>query len=370
VSTLAGRRRRVYVGPRRGLEHRLRSVAPRIPIRADVAIPVGVALTMALCAFVARGGSELEPTTWTEVGLLISGAALCAVALQAPRAGGREGIGTIAGFAALTVLTVVALTWSLTPGDTWLEGTRMLSYLAVLAGGVALGRLAPGRAGAVVQGIALGAVTIAGYAVLTKVFPGIMAPDETFARLEPPFDYWNSVGLAAALGIPPLLWLGARRAGHAAVNALAWPGLGLLVVCLLLSYSRGALLALGLGLALWFGLVPLRLPAILTLLGTLAVSLPVVAWAFAQDGLTVDQAPLSLREGAGLELGAMLLVMLVVLTVAGLAAGRWHSRCCACRRSPSWRCRTPLAASRGRSRRPGIRRRTPTSPLQQIRPTG
>ena len=30
------------------------------------------------------------------------------------------------------VLTVVALTWSLTPGDTWVDGTRMLAYLAVL----------------------------------------------------------------------------------------------------------------------------------------------------------------------------------------------------------------------------------------------
>jgi hypothetical protein len=320
VSALAGRRR-VYVGPRRGLEERLRRAAPRLPVRADVAIPVGVALTIALCAFVARGGASLEPTTWIEVALLIGFAALCAVALVAPRAGGRQGIGTVAAFAALTVLTIVALTWSLTPGDTWVDATRMLAYLAVLGGGVALGRLAPGRASAVVQGVALGAVTIAAYAVLTKVFPGILAPDESFARLEPPFDYWNSVGLAAALGIPPMLWLGARRAGHAAVNALAWPGLGLLVVCLLLSYSRGALLALGIGLALWVAVVPLRLPALLTLLGTLAVSLPVVAWAFAQDGLTVDQAPLSLREGAGLELGAMLLLMLVALSVAGLAAG-------------------------------------------------
>ena len=84
------------------------------------------------------------------------------------------------------------------------------------------------------------------------MFPGALAEDETYARLRAPFDYWNSVGLIAALGVPPLLWLGARRTGPRRVNALAWPGIALLEVALMLSYSRGALLALALGLAFWF----------------------------------------------------------------------------------------------------------------------
>jgi hypothetical protein len=296
-------------------------VSVPVPFGTGPAIVVGIALVMALCAFVARGGTTLEPTTWTEVALMLAGAALCAVAFIRPRVAGHAGVGTVAAFAALTVLTVVSISWSLTPGDTWLEGERMLAYLAVLAAGVALGRLAPGRASAVVQGIALGATVVTAYAVATKVFPGILAPDEPYARLRPPFDYWNGVGVAAAIGVPPLLWLGARRSGHAAANALAWPALGICITGLLLSYSRGALLMLIIGLAVWFALVPLRLRAVLTLLGVLAITLPVVAWTFAQDGLTLDQPPLSLRESAGLQLGAMLLVMLVVLTIAGLAAG-------------------------------------------------
>ena len=296
-----------------------------VPIGAGPALVLGIALAMVLCAFVAKGGTVLEPTTWTEVGLMLVGATLCAAALFGAREGGpaaaRFGLGTVAAFAALTALTVIGISWSLVPGDSWLESSRMLAYLAVLGAGVALARLAPGRSGAVVQGVALGSTLIAGYAVATKVFPGVLAPDEPFARLRPPFGYWNSVGLAAALGFPPLLWLAGRRSGHAAANALAWPALGLLVVCLLLSYSRGALLALGVGLAVWFAVVPLRLRAVLTLLGVLVVAVPVVAWAFAQDGLTLDTPPLSLREGAGLELGALLLVMIVALTAAGLAVG-------------------------------------------------
>ena len=68
--------------------------------------------------------------------------------------------------------------------------------------------------------------------------PASLASEETYARLREPFAYWNSVGLMAALGVPPLLWLAARRSGHAAANALAWPGIGLLLVCLMLS-TRG-----------------------------------------------------------------------------------------------------------------------------------
>ena len=75
------------------------------------------------------------------------------------------------------------------------------------------------------SGVALGCRRCsARWALLTKVFPASLAPDETYARLREPFAYWNSVGLMAALGVPPMLWLAARRSGHAAVNALAWPG--------------------------------------------------------------------------------------------------------------------------------------------------
>ena len=110
------------------------------------------------------------------------------------------------------------------PSDSWLETNRTLAYLAVLAGGLALGRLAPGRWSALLAGVAIAAVALCAWSLLTKVFPAALAPDEPFARLRPPFDYWNSVGLPRRSGIPPLLWLAARRSGHAALNALAWPG--------------------------------------------------------------------------------------------------------------------------------------------------
>ena len=168
-------------------------------------------------------------------------------------------------------------------------------------------------------GVGVGCLIVCGWALLTKVFPGSLAADETYARLREPFAYWNSVGLMAALGVPPMLWLAARRSGHAAANALAWPAIGLLLVAMMLSYSRGALVALLVGIGLWFLIVPLRLRATVALAAGVLGAAPVVAWAFSQDGLTTDRAPLAARVDAGHEFGALLVLMASVLLAAGLA---------------------------------------------------
>jgi hypothetical protein len=170
-----------------------------------------------------------------------------------------------------------------------------------------------------VGGVAAGCLIVCAWALLTKVFPATLAPEETYARLREPFAYWNAVGLMAALGVPPLLWVAARRSGHAAVNALAWPGLALLLVALMLSYSRGALVAVAVGVAAWFLLVPLRLRATVALAAAVVGAAPMVAWAFSQDGLTTDEAPIAARVDAGHEFGALLLLMTAVLLAVGLA---------------------------------------------------
>ena len=180
-------------------------------------------------------------------------------------------------------------------------------------------RLAPGRWAALLHGLSLACLIVGVWALASKVFPAALAPDETYARLREPFGYWNAIGLMAALGVPPLLWLAARRSGSPAANALAWPALGLLFTCLMLSYSRGALLALGFGLVLWFAAVPLRLRGALPLIGAALVSAPVIAWAFTRDALTTDRVPLVARADAGQELGALLVLMTCVLLALGLA---------------------------------------------------
>ena len=230
---------------------------------------------------------------------------------------------TLTAVALLAAYTAVSIVWSLAPSDSWIESSRTFSYLAAFAGTMALARLAPGRWPAVLHGIAIACVVVCGWALLTKVFPSALSEDEIYARLRAPFDYWNSVGLMAALGILPLLWLGARRTGRGAVSALAWPGIALLEVALMQSYSRGALLALAVGLVFWFAVVPLRLRS--------ARGLP------RRDG----------RCGAGDRLG--------------VHHDRPQHRPAAARgpRRHRPRARSAAAADDGRAARPGARRRLP-----------
>jgi tetratricopeptide (TPR) repeat protein len=280
-----------------------------------------VAIAVAFASFVAAGGLRLERTTYVLIAMMLGGAALAAAALiQRPRTADAPlyGGGPLLAFTALAALTGLSILWSLAPADSWVEANRTLAYVAVFAGGVALARLAPDRWPAVVAGVGAGCLIVCGWALLTKVFPASLAPDETYARLREPFAYWNSVGLMAALGVPPMLWLAARRTGHAAANALAWPAIGLLLVVVMLSYSRGALVALLAGVGLWFAVVPLRLRATVAMAAGVLGAAPVVAWAFSQDGLTTDRAPIAARVDAGHEFGALLVLMASVLLAAGL----------------------------------------------------
>jgi hypothetical protein len=130
--------------------------------------------------------------------------------------------------------------------------------------------------------------------------------------------------------VPPTLWLGARRSGHAAINALAFPIMGILLLTVLLAYSRGSLLAVAVGCAFWFAVVPLRLRGIAVMAVGALGALAVAGWVFAQDTLTKDGVPIGERATSGHELGVAVLVMALVLLAAGLALGFT-----AARRAPS-----------------------------------
>jgi cytochrome c-type biogenesis protein CcmH/NrfG len=286
----------------------------------------GVALVILLATFVARGGVRLEPTTIVEILMMLGGAVLVAVACLRPGGGRLHGVPFLITFALLAVYTSLSIVWSLAPADSWLEANRVLAYLGVAAGAVALVRLLPGCWSGLLYGVLAGTLLICLWALLTKVFPASLAADEQLARLRAPFEYWNSVGLTAAMAVPPLLWLAARRTGYGVAAALAWPALGLVFVCLMLSYSRGSLIAVAIGLVVWFAAVPLRLRAVAALACSALGAVPIVLWAFAQDGLTVDRAPMSARVDAGHELGALLLLLVAVLALAGLFVGFRTSR--------------------------------------------
>jgi len=300
-----------------------RASALSVPTPAvQTLLTAGLAAIICAVAFVADGGLRVGSTTPAEIGLILGGGvAVSGAVLLAPRRERIWGLGPLALLIGLAVLTACSITWAASPSEAWLEANRTLAYSAVFAAAVALAHSVPGRWSAVVGAITLSAVVLSAYAVLTKVFPGALNPDEVYARLREPFGYWNSVGLAAALGVPGCLWLGTRRGGHQALNALAYPALGLLVLTMLLSFSRGAVLAAALGAVFWIVTVPRRLRAAAVLIAGVAGGGLIAAWAFGQSALTDDRVPVDLRNTAGLQLGLLVLVMLGLLVLVGLGVG-------------------------------------------------
>ncbi|MEA2371144.1 MAG: hypothetical protein QOH12_1538 [Solirubrobacteraceae bacterium] len=310
--------------------------------RADTArwMTLGVAAVLSAIAFGAGGGLQLGSETTVAIGLTLGGSVLVVGALAVETRAPLYGAGAIGMIFALALYTAASVIWSVAPDASFVEAGRTLSYAFTFLAGVALVRLAPARLSSLLVGVLLASLVVSGYALATKVLPDLLNPGETYARLRDPFGYWNGVGLTAALGIPGCLWLGSRRSGHAAVGALAYPAVMLLLVTIMLAYSRGALLALAIGLVFWFATVPLRLRGLAVLGLGLVGAVPIVLWTFHQDALSADNVALAARTHSGHLLGLMIVGLAVIVTVAGL----WV-RFAAAARPPSDRLRRRAAVA-------------------------
>jgi O-antigen ligase/polysaccharide polymerase Wzy-like membrane protein len=234
--------------------------------------------------------------------------------------GGRV---AIAGLALITVWSGVSIAWAPLSDPATDSFVRLLLYLGALVGAAALLR-EPVGARAVEPALALGALVVIGYGLSERLLPGLIDLAESrkaFGRLEQPITYWNAEGALAAIGFV----LCARLAGatdrprtmRAAAAAAAIP-LGLAVY---ISYSRGAIAAALVGVAVLLATAPtwsqLRAAALALGGGVLAA-----ASGAALPGVASASGALGDRELDG----ALMLVVLVVL-MGGAAFGlRWLTR--------------------------------------------
>jgi tetratricopeptide (TPR) repeat protein len=290
-----------------------------VPRAASFAASAGLGAAFAVVAFGAEGGQILGSATTVEVALILGCGLLAAAAIVWGRAGGLSGALTLALFGALAVLTALSVTWSITPDASWIEANRTLAYLAVFAAAIGAARLAPNGWLVLLRALLIAVAAVTGYALASRIWPGSIAPDDLYSRLAQPYGYWNALGLTAAMGVPLALWLGARRAGHAAVSALAYPLLAGLLMAIFLSFSRGAILAAAIGAILWLAFVPLRLRSVTVLAVSAAGAAPLLLWALTKKAFTESSVPLQLRERVADDFGVLLLTLLVLTLAAGLA---------------------------------------------------
>ena len=272
-------------------------------------------------AFGAAGGTELGRTTIVELVLVLAGALAASLAIAYGHRQRLYGGTALVAFGALAALTGASVVWSIVPDLSYIQAGLLLAYLAVFAAAIAAARLAPTAGPVVLKSIVFGAAIVTAYALASRVWPGTLAKDELSNRIGEPYSYWNAVGTTAALMVPGTLWLGARRTGSLAGRALAYPALGMAVLAILLTGSRGALVAAAIGAILWFAIVPLRLRGLPVLLLPIAGSAPVAIWALSKAAFSEPLQPLAAKESVAGEFGGLVLLMVVVLLLAGLAVG-------------------------------------------------
>jgi hypothetical protein len=294
---------------------------PHAPRAADVVL--GGAL--AGVVFGAAGGSELSRTTIVEILVVLVGGAIVAAAVAWGRPGPVHGAVSVALFGALAVVTAISVTWAVVPDLAYVEAGRTFAYLAIFAAAVAAARLAPRATPTVVKGIVLAAMAAIVYSLAARVWPASIGETEISNRIGQPFQYWNAVGVTAALAIPGLLWIGTRRNGVLG-RVLAYPGLGAAVVALLLTQSRSALIAAVIGTIAWLAIVPLRLRTVPLIVAPSICGGAVAAWALAKDAFSIPAQPLAVKESVADEFGLLLLLMALALVVVGVAVNAGESR--------------------------------------------
>jgi hypothetical protein len=320
----------------------LASMRARRP-QLDLVAGLALGALLVLLAFatgsgvIAGSGFDLGANTWAEIAITIVGAAALVGVLLYDARGPAHGAGALLAFAALTALTALSIAWSVQPDVSWGAANQSVAYLATFGAAIALARLFPNRWAALAGAIALLTSVVCGYALLAKVFPAFPNSDATLGRVTAPLGYWNAIGLLGALGLPVVLWLGARREHPAALKAATIPAIAVLGTVVVLSYSRSALIAAVIVLVMCIGLAPTptRMRAALVLLPGLAGAAVLSVWAlgdhtlsdnFSNGTLVGNPHPLGARTAAGHSFGWVLLAVMVVASIGGYALVRRAER--------------------------------------------
>jgi hypothetical protein len=152
-------------------------------------------------------------------------------------------------FACYAGWTLASALWSNAEGRALVEFDRALLYLLLLL----LFGLVPRRRWRMqlmLRGLAGGALVVCTAALITRVLPHVWPTAAAVAnnRLSYPITYWNALGILASIGILLLLGITSDSGQRMVWRALSAAGVPIAATTMLLTFSRGAIAALVLGL--------------------------------------------------------------------------------------------------------------------------
>jgi hypothetical protein len=157
---------------------------------------------------------------------------------------GRLALG---GLAALTALTVVSIAWAPLAGPALDDAQRTLLYLGVFLAGVAFL-----RADRFVEpALAAGALLVMLYGLSGRLLPGLIQLDQSQTaggRLEQPITYWNAMGAVAAMGLVLCTRMAGDERRPRGLRAVAAAAVAPFGAAVYLTFSRGAIAAVAVGL--------------------------------------------------------------------------------------------------------------------------
>ena len=277
---------------------------------APLAIP---AAGTAYLAFQSGGFFAGQPALVAAV--VLAGLVLWITLADHPLAGASTGLLVAGGgMAAFAVWALLSGSWSPAPGRALPEYDRALAYLvAMVATGLAA--RTTGRLAAAAYATLAVMVVACGAGLISRLLPAVLdvRPDVALDRLSYPLTYWNGLGIFAAAGL--LLAVGiTASAEQRAVRLLTAAAAPVLATTLVLSFSRGAIAAAGLGLLVLLAAGrPARWIGGLTA-AVVGCALPVLA-TFGSDVLVTKDY----LSASGRDEGSQVALLLVAGVLAGVA---------------------------------------------------
>jgi hypothetical protein len=251
--------------------------APRARPRADGLaatlsawlLPVAVAAAVFLVALDGGGFSTTSRLSLT-VGVAWALGVGVALGLWPAARSSRTAVVAAVLLALLAALAGASIAWSDAAERSFLELNRVLLYLGVFCLVLVVSR--PASLQRWIDGLALGLTAVVVLALVNRLLPGVVGPEEISAyyRGDPrpsyPVNYWNGLGVLTALAVPLLAQI-ATSSRAKAVRGLALAPLPAIAALLYLTSSRGGAVTL---LAATLALVALTNRRALTL-GALAL---------------------------------------------------------------------------------------------------
>jgi hypothetical protein len=286
----------------------------RLVDRGRALAPAALAAS-SLTAIAAAGGGYF-PASWGWSALAFAWVAGLALALRQSVRLSRAELLFLGGVGLVGVWTFASMLWAEAAGLPVREAERLAVYVtaALAALLVTSTRLYRGLLGGAWAAITL----VALYALATRLVPDRYGEFDSLGdyRLGEPIGYWNGLGILTVIGAVLALGL-AARARSALLRALAGASTVVLVAVLYFTFSRGAWIALVIGLLAAIALDPRRLQLTTTLL--------VLAPAPALGVLLASQSDALIRRGATFEDATteghrLTLVLLGLAALAGAAA--------------------------------------------------